>query len=380
LIVTVLQGRKAILEIQQLLESFAQSCGQPAALHWLGYFLAGRGAFWKRPCLVLCLQPGADSRSPKLEDLRGVALFYQVNLLGIPTRVYSTDDWEGLRTIVAAAPLRHQIAALATEALMQRGAQVVLTTYAAAPAEDLTAGPLLHQTGIRWAENNRLITKRRLDLAPTYDLTLARFGKRTRTHLRYYRKRLQAETDCEFIPEAQHVLQQNEVVRLGAASRDPLASDECIRRFHATRDLSGGFLLAARHPDGTLLSTIGGWRQGSTAVMHHQINASGHERHSIGTAMRSFLLESEIARGTRTLIFYHGTNDTIAHACETEIVRDLVVRRTSLYTAVLRRLARLLVSPRHYVEAHYFGGSTTFLASALTSDAFQWHPPTPGQP
>jgi hypothetical protein len=90
--------------------------------------------------------------------------------------------------------------------------------------------------------------------------------------------------------------------------------------------------------------------------------------------MRSYFLEAEIARGTRTLIFYHGTNDTISHACEADITCDLVVRRTSMRAALLRKLAVLLASPRHYVEAHYFGESTTFLASVLTSNALKWHP------
>jgi hypothetical protein len=49
----------------------------------------------------------------------------------------------------------------------------------------------------------------------------------------------------------------------------------------------------------------------------------------------------------------------------------------SLFTPILlRRLASFLVSPRHYAETHFLGGSTTFFASVLTSDQLKWNPVT----
>jgi hypothetical protein len=103
------------------------------------------------------------------------------------------------------------------------------------------------------------------------------------------------------------------------------------RRFQATRDLPGGFLIALRSRSGELLSVVGDWRQGTTTVLHHQMNAAGYEKDSLSTVMRSYFLENEIQRGTRTVIFYHGTNDTISHAFEAETTRDLIVRRKSFY-------------------------------------------------
>ena len=94
----------------------------------------------------------------------------------------------------------------------------------------------------------------------------------------------------------------------------------------------------------------------------------------MSTVMRSFFLESEIERGTRTLIFYHGTNHSMSHAFETDIARDFVVRRKSMRAAAMHKLAGLLVSPHHYAETPYFGGSGRFFASVLTSDRLEWHP------
>jgi hypothetical protein len=143
--------------------------------------------------------------------------------------------------------------------------------------------------------------------------------------------------------------------------------------------MSSGFLIALRSRSGELLSVVGGWRQGTTTVLQHQMNAAGYEKDSLSTVMRSYFLENEIQRGTRTVIFYHGTNDTISHAFEAETTRDLIVRRKSFYAYLLRRLASFLVSPRHYAETHFLGGSTTFFASVLTSDQLKWNPVTGGQ-
>src|SRR5665213_302680 len=179
--------------------------------------------------------------------------------------------------------------------------------------------------------------------------------------------------DCEFIEDALPVLSEEDLIHMSTASAQPIPVMECERRYRATRDLPGGFLIALRGPKGQLLSIIGGWRQGTTTVMHHQMNVAGYEKNSLSTVMRSYFLESEVKRGTRTLIFYHGTNHTMSHACEAEVTRDLIVRRKSMRAGMLHKLAGFLVSPQYYAETPYFGGSTTFFASVLTSDKLEWH-------
>ena len=371
--VKILDGRTAVLAHARLLEQFAGSCGQFGAMHWLGYFLGGTGARWKRPCVVLMLKPGADAESLTAGDLWGAALFYELSALGIRTGAFSTDDWEGFRTVVAEPMLRQQATAVATRALIERGAHLVLTTYSAMPLDHTRVGPLSKYPGTIWAEHERKITKQRLILGQTYDETLARFGKRTRTNLRYYRKRLLAEMDCEFIADALPVLKKEDFLSLNANAQNQLSEMECERRFCAARDLKDGFLIALRRREGELLSVIGGWRQGTTTVMHHQLNAAGYEKHSLGTVMRSFFLENEIERGTKTLIFYHGTDHSMSHAFETEMVRDFVVRRKSLRATAMHKMAKYFVSPNYYTATPYFQGSGKFFASILTSDSLQWH-------
>ena len=370
----ILTGNRAILDHARLLEQFAERCGQSGAMHWLGYFLGGAGAQWKRPCIVLFLHPGADTQALEIADLKAAVLFYELSTFGFKTGAFSTDDWEGLRTVIAPPALRNFFAARAAEALIERGAQVVLTTYRGSASDEPEAGPLLRRTETLWAEHKREVRKQRLRLEDTYEATLAKFGKRTRIHLRSYRKRLLEFMDCEFLADALPVLHEADLIALNQASLNPVAAAECCRRYRASRDLDGGFLIALRGPNGQLLSTVGGWRQGDTTVMHHQMNVAGFEKHSIGTVMRSFFLESEVARGTRNVIFYHGTDHSISHAFEAETARDLVIRRRSVRAYLLCKLARRLVSSRHYSEVHYFGGSTTFFAAVLASDQLQCYP------
>jgi hypothetical protein len=360
-----------------LLQQLAERCDQLGAMHWLNYFLGGAGAKWKEPYLVLALNFGADVNSLRPEDLCGAALFYELRAFGIRTRAFSTDDWEGLRTVIAPPAMRGQLIARAVQALVQQGAHIMLTTYSYTSPDERPAGTMLQQPSMLWTEYDRQMTKHRLVLEKTYEETLAKFGKRTRTNLRYYRKRLLAQMDCTFLADAGSVVSEEELVLMNRRSLNQVPENECRRRFHATRDLSGGFLIALRKPDGELLSILGGWRQGTTTVMHHQMNLAGFEKDSLCTVMRAFFLESEIARGTRTVIFYHGTNHTMSRAFEVDLLHDLVVCRKSLRARILLRLASRLASSRYYSDTHYFGGSTTFFAGALTNGAAIWRSASP---
>jgi hypothetical protein len=305
-------------------------------------------------------------------DLLGAALFFELRVFGVGTGAFSTDDWEGLRTVIAPAAMRGELAARAVHALIQRGAHVVLTTYRHTSPEEKAASRMLQRRGVLWTEYDRKVTKHRLMLEKTYDETLAKFGKQTRFNFRYYRKRLMARMDCRFLPDALPEVDETELVLMNAKALNPVSEDECRRRFRAARDLADGFLIALRGPQGQLLSILGGWRQGTTTVMHHQSQIAGFEKDSLCTVMRAFFLESEIERGTRTVIFYHGTNHRMTHAFDVEPLRDLVVCRKSLRARLLRKLATRVASPRYYRDTHYFGGSTTFFASTLTHEDAIW--------
>jgi hypothetical protein len=276
--------------------------------------------------------------------------------------------------------MRSQVTAQAIDVLLQQRAHVVLASYRRTPLDETNAGSLLGRPGTLWAEHSREVKKQQIALGKTYDETLARFGKRTRINLRYYRKRLLATMRCEFVADACAVMSEDELAAMNIASLNPVPPAECLRRFRASRDLPGGFLIGLRGAEGQWLSALGGWRQGATTLMYYQINIAGYEKYSLNTVMRSYFLESEIERGTHTLVFYHGTNHPMSHVFDIENVSDLMVRRRSMRARISRRLARLLVSPQYYAEARYLGGSNTFFAAALVSDTMEWQTVRPAAP
>lgn len=363
--VCVLEGSDAILKRVSLLEMLAERCGQPGAMHWLGYFLGGGGAKWKRPVLVLLVKPGVDGHGRvEADDLHAAVLFYELRVLGFGTGAYTTDDLEGIRTVVAPAGMRSYVTARAVRALLRQKAHVVLTSYACTKLDGKHPGPVLRASEVRWAERDRAV-KKQLQLADTYDGTLAKFGKTTRTNMRFYRKRMLAKMDCKLVADVQTLLSEADISALNAASLNPVPDAECLRRFRASRDLPGGFLVGLRGAEGQWLSMAGGWRHGSTTVVHYQMNAAGYRKDSLGTVMRAFLLEHEVGLGTKTLVFYRGTPHPMSHAFDDEVVRDLLVCRTSWRAALLRRLAEI-------VDARNFWGSTAFLAAAMVSDEWNW--------
>ena len=368
-----LVGRKAILSLAPELREFAERCGQPGSLNWLDYFLGGAGKLWKRPWLVLFLHPGSAGQPVSPENIHGCAFYCELTLAGIGTGVFLTEDWGGLRGVIGYEPDRAEIAAWATEALFTRGSSLVVTTYASSdPNTAHRATPVLHPDST-WSFGARENGVQRLTLEPDWDAQLAKFGKKTRDNLRYYRKRLGAEVGCEFVPDALSEMSQSEYEALNRASLNPVPHTECRRRYNSLRNESGSFLVGVRTSAGEWLSVLGGWRQDSTTVMHHQMNRAGYDRYSLVHVMRSFFLEEEIRRGARSVVFYHGTNHSMTGIFDLEHLSDLVaVRLNSFRVRLLRLCSRWLAGDKNYRESVHFGGTVRFLGAVLWDKSFQW--------
>ena len=124
----------------------------------------------------------------------------------MPTGAFSTDDWAGFRTVIAPEGERSAISVMAADALLARGAQIVLISYG--QNRDI-AGPLelVMQQPAMWVSAKRPVSMT-LKLAPTVKETLAKLGKSTRFNLGYYRRRLQAEEPCEFFSDVGDRLQE----------------------------------------------------------------------------------------------------------------------------------------------------------------------------
>ena len=361
----VLESREAILALAPLLAQLAARCDQPGALQWLPYFLDPAVLGRRLPYLVLVLRPEeSQGSSLRVDDLEAAALFFEYRLCGVRTGIVGTGDAVGFSSVIAPRGQRAEMAAAASRVLVDRGAAVVLTTYACEGEPD-SRGMLAGWSGVLWTSRKRQVG-RVLRLGPTLDATLAQMGKATRFNLRYYRRRLEKQISCEYVAEAGPLLQGVDLEAMNASSLNPLKPKEFRRRVESAANLPESFLSGLRGADGEWLSLAGGWRQGGTTVLHWQMNRSGFEKHSLGTVMRSFLLEAEIARGAGSLMIFGGTPHTMRHAFQEEAVADLVVQRKGVRAAATCLAARWF--SRHSARL----GRANFLADLLSSPALRW--------
>jgi hypothetical protein len=360
----VLTGHADVFAQSSLLERLAERCDQAAAMNWLGYFLAASSFKQKKPCLVLIVESGATVSSLRLEDVHAAVLLFEYRVFGMPTGVFSTDDWGGFRTVVAPEAERGAMSAMAADALLRNGAQLALISYGHPSRAANLIVRSMNQPAL-WASRKRPVAMALL-LGTTFSATLATLGKSTRFNLGYYRRRLHAVTQCELIDDIRGLLPEHELDAINRASLNPVKPREFRLQYQSACHLPGGFLLGLRSAQGQWLSMIGGWRQSDATVLHWQMNAAGYEKLSIGTAMRSYFLEHEVQRGTKKLIYYGGTPHSIGNSFAREEVTDLMVRRRSLRAAALEGGARVLASLRSFVRIN------SLLVQTIGSNELDW--------
>ena len=356
---TLHSGRTAVLSCAIALEELAARSAQPGAMHGLAFLLDQEYAARKLPHLV-CFHHHDGS-------LAGAVLLLEYRIAGLNTGLVATGDSFGVRTVIGPATLRAQIAAEACAAMLTHGARIVLASFKQ-PYQHPTPLTLARATDCLWAMQTRAVQDH-LPLAPTYDATLAQLGKRTRNHLRYYRRRLQNAMPCTFHADAAELIDRASLPLINSRSLKPQPQDTFDLQFHTAANSSGGFISGLRANDGTWLSLVGGWRQAGTTWIQWQSNAAGYEEHSLSTALRSFLIEQEISRGTRQLAFHGGTAHSMSHAFPVEQVVDLIARRASpLHAAVVRLL------PHLYRLSPSLAHRGNFLADVLGSKHLRWFP------
>ena len=360
----VLSGHAEVLAQSSLLEGLAERCDQAGAMNWLGYFLAASSFKGKHPYLVLMMKFGADTASPRLDDVHAAVLLFEYRVLGMATGAFSTDDWAGFRTVIAPAAERAAMSGMAADALLARGAQMVVISYGQHRGIASPLVPVIRRPAM-WVSGKRPVAMT-LILEPTVKETLAKLGKSTRFNLGYYRRRLQAAEPCELVSNAGDFLQEDELEGLNRTSLNPIDPVDFRLQYECACKLPGGFLLGLRNRQGKWLSLIGGWRQGDVTVLHWQMNAAGYEKFSLGTAMRSYFLEHEVERGAKKLTYYGGTPHSMGNSFERDEVTDLIVRRRSLRANALLGAVRMLASMRSYV------GINSLLVQAIGSSQLDW--------
>jgi hypothetical protein len=83
-------------------------------------------------------------------------------------------------------------------------------------------------------------------------------------------------------------------------------------------------------------------------------------KYSVGTVIRSYLIEYEVSLGTDRLFFEGGTPHTMRHSFLSKEAMDIVVMDRSLFVFLLRRSSQWLLPRKN------------FLLQTLTTPAVKW--------
>jgi hypothetical protein len=359
-VVQIVRGFEHVRLAKPMLVQLSVRTGQMGAMDWLDYFLDSPDSKVKTPYLIIIGQPDVDSAEPlkPAEQPFGAVLVYEYRFAGLGTRVFATDDMIGVRTVIAPAEIRAEVAALAIRYLMQMGAVMGLVTL------NGPGGPISRRSGAeviayRMAKRRRW-TPRYLELSPTLDGTLSLLGKHTRRNLRYYRRKLEADLGAEFVPDLQ--MRRQEFLEMNRRSTNPAPEHVTNWRYDLierrtpptdrTMACDPTMFCGLRAADGRWLSLAGGRRHGQTTELDWQLNLAGLARYSLCTAMRCYVIENEIARGAKRLVFEGGTSHPMRFAFTEEETTDLLaVRRFSVRAWLLKHLSRWVFPEKNFLGA-----------------------------
>jgi hypothetical protein len=358
----VVRGRAAILRIQPVLVRLSSLCEQTGAMDYLEYFLTGPDNLKKIPYLVLVgKRPDLKVAELRAEDLKGAVLIYEYKVLGLPSRVFTTSDFNGSRAVIAPPTERTKISASVGQYLMARGAQIVMLSYAGEGNETWSEcfdGSVPGDKKRLWTTQTREVGAT-IVLERTADETLAAMGKHTRRNLRYYRRKAEAELGCTFEGDVKTVLDKAQLIALNQASTHPVSEVVLERRYRTMKELDGLFCVGVKTSDGQWMSLLGGRRHHDVSEIDWQMNRAGLEKYSVGTVIRAYLIEHEIEIGTVRLFFEGGTPHSMRHAFVSEKAVDIVVAKRSLFVSLLRRVA-------------HWSPPKNFLLQTLVDPALRW--------
>jgi hypothetical protein len=359
-IVHLIQGRESILRMQQGLADLSKRCNQPSAMDDLKYFLSRPGALKKTPYLVLLSSStGAPTEITSPDEVMGALLLYEYRVAGRGSGIFATEDTTGRRTLVAPLSMRLTVAMMASRTLLDRGAQSILISFRHPdPAVDVSQAELDGASALRWASREREIVGY-LPLESTLDKTLAKMGRRTRNHLRYYRRRAEAQLGCSLDPQVD--ISRSEFLTLNRECAYAVPDALAGWRYDSYKDLTAPLLVGIRDKDGRWLSVAGGRRHNGRTEVHWQMNRNDLPLLSLSTIMRAYLIEHEISQGTERLYFEGGTKHSMNHSFVTEKATDLIVMRRSPVALLMRKLAKRLLPPEH------------MLLQVLSDKELHWH-------
>ena len=335
----------------------------------LAHFLSTPDAIKKIPHVVLIGYP-----TPGADGLVGAVLVYEYQTPLGGTRVFATGDGSGRRDVLASPGMRSRTAAIAARTLMERGAHIVHTAFCeehigcdderdtgtgalpintracdGAAEQSISSELKNRKTGrinAEWTLREHEIPAY-LPLLPTFDETLARIGAKTRTNLRYYRRRCERELGAYFVP---HVcISLSEFLAFNRDCTYAVSVELATFRYKSLQGQPNQSLHGVRDGDGRWLSLIGVRNHSGFVEVDWQMNRANLPNLSVATVMRSYLIDYEISVGSTRLYMEGGTPHSIARSFLKQRIGELTVARDSYYVRFLERFGPWVFPPKNYV-------------------------------
>lgn len=346
----VVRDATRIRALGPLLQVADKEWGTQGLVDHLEYFLSPCCLGSRVPVLVIFRDPRGN--------ITGAVLLHEYRIGGVGSRVLIPGDLDGRRNVIAPAHLRHYYAQKAAEVLMDRAALAVIVSVNRMGCEDEFR--LTGSSQRPYARRTRTI-HRALELRSTYNETLMLFGRSVRRSFRLRVRQLERDLAPQLIDNP--AISEEEFVDLSQHCAFPVPTEAARWRYRVALQLPNTMLLGLRSGDGKLLSVAWGRRVGAVTEVDWQINSAAFPRYSIVTAMRAYLMEHEINRGTKLLRFPGGTRHWMHLSFVPEQVSDLIMVRN--------RISALLLSK---VYPTIFGDQN-LLGAWLRSGALEWCPP-----
>jgi len=351
-VVYIVKGRDEVLRLGEKLIAFSERCGQVGAMQDLSFFVTKPGKLPRTPYVLLVSKSAdLDVSQPDLDALLGALLIFEFKAMGMGTGAFATNDRSGRSTLIARPEDRLSLAALCNRTLLDHGAQIILMSFRGAlegaesgkeMAGDATIPMRTTSESVaRWTSRKRTIPGY-LPLAKTFDATLAKVGQRTRSNLRYYRRRAELRLGCAFLPEID--VTRDELLAFNRECMYTVSEQIAGWRYDSLKALSNPIFMGIKDGEGRWLSMLGGRRYHDRSEILWQLNRDGYGADSIGTVMRSYCIEHEIGLGSRRLYIEGGTPHPIRFSFVPEELIDLAVMRKTVSARVMQTIARRYIS------------------------------------
>jgi hypothetical protein len=350
----IVSGRDAVLKLRPVLADLCTKCDQTGVMDDVVYFLSKPGALRRVPHLLLVSKtPVLNMDRLTSDDLLGAVLLYKYSVLGFGIGAFTSNDRSGRGTLVAPAALRSQVAETVCRKLMAGGAFAVMLSYcdeeftgqtAYTKDTELSGRSATALAGesktARWVRRDRDIPAY-LPLENTFDKTLAKIGQRTRSNMRYYRRRAENQLGCTFFSAVE--MDKSEYLAFNRDCMYAVPDRVATWRFDALKELSKPLFMGIKDKGGRWLSLLGARSRSANTEILWQLNRNGLSPYSLSIVMRSYFIEHEISQGMTRLYIEGGTSHPMRYSFVNSKVTDLVFMRRSLLGLLVPKFAKRFI-------------------------------------